>query len=171
MAQTGNVEVVASDPATQFLAAISQNAAAYLDLLLPESISAGRTCRSVLRGISIQSVENTGWEIWLYTKKRTGAEAIGDVAFLGYWTFIASTALQIGATGLYYYYVDGLAVPYWVEDRIMELQGNGQVVSVPDDNGQRRYLHMALVARESAKSANAAGAVRVQFILEPSLGW
>ena len=162
--QTGNVERVSTDPATQFRAAIAQNAAAYLDLALPESIAAGRTCRSLLRGMSIVSTENTGWEIWLFKRKTTGAELITASNFIGYWTFVAGGALRIAGAGLYYYYVDGLAVPYYADD--LKNDGSGQV-----DNDQRRRLHMALVARESAKSANDAGAVQVNFVLEATLGW
>ena len=168
MAQQGSVELVATDPLTQFRAAIAQNAAAYLDLTLPQGISAGRTCRSRLKGISIQSVENIGWEIWLFTKKRTGAEAIvpaaaAGSAFQGYWTFTASMALRIAGAGLYYYYVDGLDVPYEATDVLADGQ--------PDDETQRKNLHIALVAREAGKSADDAGAVRVQFVLEGTLGF
>lgn len=164
MAQSGNVERVTTDPTTQLRAAILQDAAAYLDLQLPESIAAGRTCRSILRGISIVSVENTGWELWLFTKQTQGAEPNVAVSnFLGFWTFAAGTALRIGGAGLYYYYVDGLAVPY----EVLDLLANGR----PDEQGQRRNLHMALVARESAKSAGDAGGVKVQFVLEATLGF
>lgn len=162
MAQQGNVEIVTTDPATQLRAAIAQNAAAYLDLRLPESLAAGRTCRCRLKGISIVSVENTGWEIWLFRRSRSAAEAIADVQFVGYWTFAASTALRLAGAGLYYQYIDGLDVPYEVTDLTP--------AGLPDDDNQRRNLHLALVARESAKAADAAGAVQVQFVLEATLG-
>lgn len=161
--QAGNLEYVATDPSTQFIGSVAQDAAAYLDLLLPESVAAGRTCRSRLRGIVIQSVENLGWEVWLFRRQRTGAEGIADVHFAGFWSFAAADAVQIGGAGLYYYYIDGLDVPYEVTDVLP----NGQ----PDENGQRRNLHMALIPRGAGKSAGAAGSVRVQFNLEPTLGW
>lgn len=169
--QAGNLEYVATDPSSQLRAAIAQNAAAYLDLALPQSISAGRTCRSILRNISIQSVENVGWEIWLFRRKRTAAEVITNVQFQGFWTFSAGSALRIAGAGLYYYYLDGLYVPYEVTDEITIPQPGPSTATVPDNNGERKNLHFALVAREAGKSADDAGAVRVQFGLEPTLGW
>lgn len=160
--QAGNLEFAATDPATQFTAAIAQNAAAYLDLPLPQSISAGRTCRARLRSLAIVSTENTGWEVWLFTRSRTGAETIADTRFLGKYTFTAASAVRIAAAGLYYYYIDGIDLPYIVDDVLPS--------GVPDEDGQRKNLHMALVARESAKAADAAGAVTVRFVFEPTLG-
>ena len=164
MAQEGNVELVKTAPATQFRDAIAQNAASYLDLLLPETIAAGRTCRSRLKGISIISTENTGWEVWLFSRSRTGAEAISTgIWFLGYWTFTAASARRIAAAGLWYYYIDGLDIPYEADDVLADGQ--------PDDDGQRRRLHIALIARESAKAAGDAGALQVTFVLESTLGF
>lgn len=163
MAQLGQVERVTTDPATDFRGAIAQNAAAYLDLRLPESVAAGRTCRCRLKAINIVSEENVGWEIWLFDRRRTGTEAIGDIRFLGYWTFLAASAVRIAAAGRYYQYIDGLDVPYEATDVVAD--------GTPDDDGQRRNLHFALIARESAKSAGDVGAVRIQFTVEPTLGW
>lgn len=161
--QIGNIEYVASDPASDFTAAIVQDAAAYADLLLPGSVSAGRTARARIKCLSIQSVENVAWEIWFFRKQRTGAEVITDVAFAGFWSFAAADAVQIGGAGLYYYYVDGLDIPYSNED----LLPNGR----PDEDGQRKYLHLALIPRGAGKSAAAAGEIRIQVDLEPTLGW
>ena len=163
MAQAGNVELVKTNAATQFRDAVAQNAASYLDLLLPETIAAGRTCRSRLKGISIVSTENTGWEVWLFSRKRTGAEVVTDSRFLGYWTFTAASAKRIAAAGLYYYYIDGLDIPYEADDALADGQ--------PDDADQRRRLHIALIARESAKAAGDAGALQVTFVLESTLGF
>ena len=163
MAQAGNIEYVATDPATQLRAAIAQNAAAYLDLQLPQSISAGRTCRCRIRNISIQSVENVGWEIWIFRRKRTGAEAIADSQFMGYWTFTANSAVRIAGAGLYYYFIPGLDIVYEATDQLADGQ--------PDDEAQRQKLHIAVIAREAGKSADAAGEVRIQFDLEPTMGW
>lgn len=157
MAQSGTVEFVATDPATQLRGSLAQNAAAYLDLALPTSISAGHTCRSILRGISIESVENLAWELWLFRQATAGAEAIAASTFQGFWSFAAGDGKRIGAAGLYYYYIDGLAVPYETTDAA---------------DAQRANLHMALVNRSAAaKTANDAGGIRIQFNLEATLGW
>lgn len=162
MAQLGNIELVASNPAVDFRAAIAQNAASYADLLLPEAVSAGRTARCRIKELEIQSVENVGWEVWFFSKQRTGAETIADVAFRGFWTFSASMAVRIAASGLYYYYIPSLDISY----------DNCDVLPTKDvAQNLRRYLHVALVARESAKSAGDAGNVRVQVTMEPTLGW
>ena len=163
MAQSGIVIRVSTDPSAQFRAAIAQNAAAYLDVALPEGLAAGRAAKCRLRSLLIASVENIGWEVWLFRRSRTGAEVIGDIQAVGFWTFTASMAVRIGGAGLYYQYVDGLDVPYEVTDVL--------ATGAPDDAGQRRNLHMALVAREAGKSADDAGAVAVQMVLEPTLGW
>lgn len=162
--QNGNIEWAATDPATQFRDTLAQNAALYLDLLLPQSVTAGRTARSRIHMISIESVENLAWELWFFRRARTGAETIGDSQFQGKWTFATGDAVRIGGAGLYYYYIDGLDIPYEVTDVLPDGQ--------PDDADQRRFLHMALINRSAAgKSAGDAGAIRVQVHLEPTLGW
>ena len=163
MSQLGNLELVETNPLTQFTAAILVNAAAYLDLLLPQAISAGRTSRARLKTLSVISMENVGWEVWLFNKRTSGVEPTPDVSsFAGYWSFAAGDAVQIGATGLYYYYIDGLDVPY----ETLDLLPDGR----PDENDARKYLHMALIARTTQKTASPTGLVKIRFGFEPTLG-
>lgn len=163
MAQAGNRELVASSSENNFRAAIAQDAAAYLDLLLPESIAAGRTCRSLVKSMSVISEENCGWEIWLFNRKTTAAEpAVLGSTFIGRWTFAQGDAVRISGAGLYYYYIDGLDIPYETLDVKAAPPGG------PDDV-LRKFLHMALIPRQLAKALNTM--VKVRFDLEPTLGW
>lgn len=165
MAQLGNLARISTDPMNDFRAAIAQNAAAYADILLPQEISAGRTGRSRLKSLQVVSVENVGWEVWLWTKQTLSAEPNLSIPsnFAGFWTFTQAQGIRIGGAGLYYYYVDGLDVAY----ETLDLLPNGR----PDENGQRKNLHLALVARSVGKSAGDPGAVQVNFELEGTLGW
>jgi hypothetical protein len=161
MAQNGNFELVATSSVDDFRPAIAVNAAAYLDLALPESIAAGRTCRARLKTLAIISEDNVGWEVWLFNRKTLAAEpSVLGSTFAGFWGFAVGDAVRIGAAGLYYYYVDGLDIPY----ETLDLLANG----APDEN-LRRFLHMALVARTNAKVINTMVKVRMNF--EPTLGW
>lgn len=165
MSQAGTVELVETDPTTQLLAAIAQDAAVYLDLLLPESIAAGRTARSRIRGLSIISVDNVGWELWFFNKRTTAAAPTPATStFIGSWTFAAADAIRISGAGVYYYYIDGLDIPYEVLDTVANKDG----VQVPDEADARRYLHLAVVARGAAKVLNAQMKLRVY--LEGTLG-
>lgn len=161
MSQAGNRELVASSSENDFRAAIAQDAAAYLDLLLPESIAAGRTCRSLVKSMSVISEENCGWEIWLFNRKTTAAEpAVLGSTFIGRWTFVQGDAVRISGAGLYYYYIDGLDIPYETLDRAADGKPNDTL---------RKFLHMALIPRQLAKALNTM--VKVRFDLEPTLGW
>ena len=143
-----------TDSLTQFTAAIAQNAGTNLDLAMttpnPVALAGiGGDCRGQLRSLSIASVENLAWEVWLWSSTTHGTAALSTVAMIGRWTFVAADGVRIAGTGDYYYYVDGLDVPVWDADKTGK-------------------LHLTLVNRSAAsKSADAAGAIVIKGRIAP----
>jgi hypothetical protein len=158
--QSGQLTIVRTDPATQFLAACAQNAALTENLIqgsgagqIDGSVAGGNTVRSRLRALLVMSAQNLAWEVVLWGKDTFNTGAIETQYPLAQWAFAAGDGTQIGGAGLYYYYVDGLDMPYSDLDRTGE-------------------LHLMLVNRSAgAKNADAAGAVLIQLQLEPTSGW
>lgn len=164
--QAGQLIAVRTDPATQFIGALAQNAAATVNLAQAQAgqdsgdgyldgglVSASLQAR--LRSLLIQSRENLAWEVWLWGKDTFNA-SLTDPAQnfpLGRWAFTAAMGVQIAGAGLWYYYIDGLDQAYVDLDRTGE-------------------LHLMLVNRSAAaKSAGADGAVCLQLNFENTLGW
>lgn len=106
--------------------------------------------RFLIRAISWTAVENIGLEFDFYSR------AAGGV-FLGRYQFASVNGVQLNGAGLFNYYVDGLALPYFDDDTI-------NTINPPT-------LHVAAQNIDTvAKSANAAGAVVAIFWLEPQAG-
>ncbi len=134
--------VCQSKSGTDYTGAIAQNAGANANLQLPEVAYRGGSIFWIT-GFSILSVQALDWELWAFSRN-TFQTTIDADSFRGYWAFTGSHAEQIAATGLYYYYVDGLYIPYADQD------GNGQ-------------LHLSLVNRNvTSKIAGASGAIVVK---------
>lgn len=152
MAQLGRVFFVTTDKDTDFTGALAQNAAATANLAVPQ-LPSDAQCR--LKNIAIISDQQLAWEIWLWatTSFNTGITDLDALYPFGRWSFDSSSGVQIAGTGPYYYYIDGLDVPYM-------------------DSAKLSQLHVMLVNRSAAsKSAGAAGEIVVKFCLEPTLGW
>lgn len=161
MAQRGQLVLVRTDPATQFRAAVVQNAAATLDMLpgtglgfFDVGLSASQSARARLAALSLISVENLTWEVSLWARDTFASPTFtaDGSDFLGRVTLTNTTATRIGGAGVYYYYVDGLDVPYVDRDQTSE-------------------LHLMLIPRSAGKSADDAGAVQIALALEPTLGF
>lgn len=152
MAQSGTVIVVRSLSTRDFTGAIVQNAAAFANIPCPGMIKGPAPAR--VRSLMIISVENLAWEVQFFSTN--GFQQPGNIdadGYLGVWAFAVADGIRIGATGHYYYYVDGQDVP---------------IV----DQSDQGALHVALVNRSAAaKTAGAAGAVVLKIGLEPTLGW
>lgn len=151
MAQTGKTVVAKTVSTRDFTAALAQNAAIFLSLDVKD-LGVGLNVDSLVRSLQILSVENLSWELWLFRSALQNPTDPDTNGALGYWAF-GTTAVRIGGAGLYNYYIDGLGIPYRDLDRTSK-------------------IHMALINRSVAsKTADAAGAVRLQLVLEPTLGW
>lgn len=166
--QIGQIIQIRTNPATQLIAALAQNDGLDLTMtMLPDGtapapgyvdpgLGAGGSARSRLKSLSIVSVENLDWEVWLWGTGTFNGSASdpGAVYPFGRWAFVAANAKQIGGSGLYYYYIDGLDVPY------------------ADLSPRQGCVHLTLVNRSVAsKSADAAGAILLQLGFENAYGW
>jgi hypothetical protein len=125
---------------------------------VPEGLAAGGTVRSILRSIRILSVQLLPWEVQLFHKATgIGGAVLDTESFVGTWAFTGGGTPGDGsrATGdtFYYYYIDGLAVPY-------------------EDLDVTSQVHVRLINRHAAtaKIAGAGGAVSIEFGFELSTG-
>jgi len=125
---------------------------------LVEGLAAGAVLRCRLKSIRILSVQLLPWEVQLYRSATgIGGAVIDTESFVGLWSFTGSGNSGDGsqATGdtFYYYYVDGLDVPY-------------------EDADRSSQIHVRLVNRHAAtaKIAGAGGAVAIEFGFEIESG-
>lgn len=144
---------------TYWAGALAQNAGANERILLPESVGAGRHGRSIIRSITVIADQQNDWEFWFWGNQ--GAQQAGHPdleQFLGFWSFTVAggDGKQIAATGRYYYYIDGLGIPYLDEDA-----HNAPAAGT--------FLNVTLVNRSVA--AKTAGSwFQAAFGLEPTYG-
>lgn len=144
-----------------FSAALAQNAGINARVRLPEAIAAGRSCNAILRSIRVTSFDQLDWEFWIWRNKNFQVPGVDATAeqFAGFWSFSVGSGdgKRIAGTGLYYYYIDGLGIPY------TDLDAH----NAPSEGG---FLNVTLVNR-SAGAKTAAAWFGVEFVMEPSLGW
>lgn len=155
MAQVGRLVTVTTDKDLQFTDALAQNAEERENVVLPAGISADYgNCVSVIRSIAILSDQNLDWELFFWGRNTFGSPTDFDLnSFIGKWRFDMGDGEQIAAAGGYYYYIDGLYIPY-------------------RDLDQSSQLHVSLVNRNAiAKLAGATGEIVVKLRLEVELGW
>lgn len=163
--QAGQLVLVQTDPASQFVDAIAQNVMAELTMtqvtpgqsaglgFVDGGVSAGKSCRSRLKSLSLVSVENLDWVLWFW-----GSSVFADAnpaleRFLGFVALPASGAKRMpNANGLYHYFQAGLDIP------IVDFDRQGQ-------------LYLGLQPTSAGKTGGAGGSVLVQLALEPTLGW
>jgi len=150
MAQAGQVYRVSSVDGDHFTDAIVANAAEAESFTL----IGGRRGRYRIRAAVVISSDNLAWEFWVY--RTAGMRDLNpnlDV-FCGRWGWQAINGEQVGAAGLWYYYIDGLDIA------IEDVSESGQI-------------HLELVNRSAgAKTAFAAGGrFRLELLLEPTLGF
>ena len=159
MAQAGNVYQIASASRTDFTGTLAQNAGAIWHPALPAALGS----RSMLRAIAIQSVQNLDWELLIFKMYNGGTPqsippggTIDSVVFAGKYRFFAADGVQIAGAGVYFYYIDGLEIPYHDLDSV-----NASGLSTPP------FFNAVLVNRSvTGKSAGDAGAVVLRLSLE-----
>ena len=142
---------VRTDKDTHFTGAIAQNASEEENVVLPGALAGIRgNARGYIRSITVVSDQQLAWELGFFSAD-SFEDADADVdTHIAAWPFQAADGIQIAATGLYRYYVDGLAIPYLDDDGTFE-------------------LHVALINRSATgKNAGATGEVAVEFEIEPT---
>ena len=162
--QTGQLVLVTTDPATQFVDAIAQNAVANLTLTMPSGtqqagpgfvdggLAAGGSVRSRVKGIVLESVESLDWVVWIWGNDTFDAANPANAKLLGFASLPAAGNKRIAASGLYHYYLGGLDIPY-------------------NDFQKLGRIYLGLQPTSAGKSAGALGSVVVTLIAEPALGW
>lgn len=108
----GIVVNVRSNKDANFTEAIAAGGEERENIVAPQALAAGLDMRSRLRTIRIISLDNLAWEVWLWSKDSFSDPDYNKNSFLGFWSFGAGDARQVGGSGVYYYYIDGLDVDY-----------------------------------------------------------
>ena len=163
VAQSGRIIHVRTDKDVNFTGAITQDHGTQ-ETLTPGangySTALAAHMRAILRSITILSVENLAWEVWLFGTSGFATTNADTEYFLGRWTFVAGDGIKatIGVTAdtYYHYYIDGLGVP---------LRDFGADVATGN-------LFVRLVNRSAAsKTAGAGGELVIDFGIEPTQGY
>lgn len=117
-------------------------------------ISAPGMRRFLIRVIEITAIQNFGPEINIFSSA-AGLTVDPDTdSYLSRFSFTSSMGEQIGGTGLWRYYIDGLAIPYFDLDT--------------SSSPSQPTLHVVMQNIDTvAKLAGAPGAVDVNVWLEP----
>lgn len=154
MAQPGKIFPVTTTDGVHFTGALAQNAMAFEAVLLPQAVGVGGRAECRILNATVWSTQNLDWEINVFDHKDPTSPDPNVDAFLGRWAFIAADGLQIGAAGLFRYYIDGLDILY-------------------ADSLNAGKIYLGLVNRSAtAKQTYALGAhFRLRMGCSPSLGW
>lgn len=149
---------VVSVPASNFTEALAQNqASAVNNIPLPNFGSR----QFIVRGVKVIAKENYGPEVNLFGKAAGATTDPATDSAIARWGFVSANGEQLGGSGLWRYYIDGLAIPY-VDADWLAAAGSGGLPPTPPS------LHVVLQnISATAKSANAAGSTKVVFYLEP----
>ena len=145
--------LVRSNPVTQYTEAITTGLSENEDLQLPTTMQAVANPLRVT-AMSIISVQNLSWELWLFGSSAFQNADFAVDQFLGMWGFNAADARRVnsGSYAQYYYYIDGLNIPY--------VDRSASATILP-------ALHTMLVNRSVAsKITGALGAITVQATIE-----
>jgi len=146
MSQLGRLHRVTTNPATQFISALAQNAGEYLGLTVDSlgDIAKGRVVRVALR-----TVENKDWEIYFFATAANNTALPSTNKYLGRCAFVAADGKQIAATGLFLY------------DKSCD-------VAIHDE-GKTSKIHMVLVNRGTLTTAGA-NRIGIELQIDPTHG-
>lgn len=113
--------------------------------------------RFLIRAIEYLAVQNVGLEFDFFGSSVGPTLDPATDTFIARYQFASANGVQYNGAGLYRYYVDGLAIPYFDLD-------TANSVTPPT-------LHVGVQNIDTvAKSADVPGAIACTFWLEPNLG-
>lgn len=138
-------------PKTTWDAGAAQNTGIAVDLTLPGALRGlNGNIRALMKSITIVSKDNGSWEIHAYAKATRFPADMDSDFFLGRWTFLTTDAVQDSADGnnRYRYYVDGNDIPLRDDDKTGK-------------------LHLTLIRRDAALTANPGHEVVIELRLQP----
>lgn len=146
MSQLGRLIRLATNPATQFVSIIAQNAGEYLGLSTGElgDIAKGRVVHVALR-----TIENKDWEIYFFATPANNTGVPSTNKYLGRCAFVAADGKQIGGAGLFLY------------DKACDV--------VIHDEARTSKIHMVLVNRSTATTAGA-DRIGIELQIDPTHG-
>ena len=161
--QRGNVYPTQTDPAIHFTDALAQNVGEAESIQLDEGIAAGRHCRSIIRHLTIISMQGLAWEVVFFNRRSFFGTSPATSGFLSNYRFTASEGRIFSGTSLYHYHAANLDLNY------NDLDFENKNLSFAERGGR---MHLMLVNRTlgTDKLAGAAGAVRITISLEPTYG-
>lgn len=142
---------VQSDPAVNFLEGLTQYQATPINTLYGVQPIFSR--RYLIRAITITTKENYGPQLNFFSTGDGDVTDPADNTFISRWGFLNVSGQQVGATGLWQYYVDGLAIPYY------------DAYNINDQTGQNLYVSLENTST-TAKSAADTGATKVVVWME-----
>lgn len=110
--------------------------------------------RFLIRAVEVLAMERIGMTFLFFASAAAPTADVDTDRFIASLGLVSGQGFQYNNAGLWRYYVDGMAVPYYMD-------GSGNTVAQPT-------LNVALQLQGAvAKSVGAAGAVSATFWLEP----
>lgn len=163
MSQRGFQFDVIANAASFFAEALNQNQATPMNNVPIGPAAGGPGRRSLIRAISCITDENFGPEFNFFNSASGFTTDPDTDGFLGRFGFTSAMGERIGGSGLYRYYIDGLAIPYYDID-----------TSTGSIGAQPQLLHVILqnisVTAKLIRGA-ASGRCHATFWLEPETAW
>ncbi len=149
--------------------ALAQNAASAM-YNVPMSVNlGGMGRRSLIRAIECITDENFGPEFNFFASKNGFTTNPDTDKFISRFGFVSSMGEQLGGSGLWRYYIDGLAIPYFDSDT--ESAPTGQIVPTYTPQTLHVVLQNISATAKAANAGGAAGRVHATFWLEFMQGW
>jgi len=143
---------VTSNPAAHFREALVTNAATPVNAL-PGVPNIGSR-RYTIRAIQCLAIDNLGPQFLFFASAAGLTNVVTTDRLISWWMFTAASGIRIAGAGLWRYYIDGLAIPYYMD-------GSGNSPTPPT-------LNVALQnVGATTKAAGDPGLVSATFWLQP----
>lgn len=147
MSQLGRLTRIATNPATDFILAIAQNAGQYLGLTATQLgiLAKGRVARVVMA-----TLDNKDWEIYFFSTAANNTGLPSTTKYLGRCAFVVADGKQIAGAGLFLY------------DKSCDI--------VIHDEGAASKIHMVLVNRSAVANTAGADRIGIELQIDPTHG-